>query len=1811
MISEKTLQHPVLVLMIFSLLFVMGVFTLGNVAISLMPETENPYLMVSASYPNAGPASVEKSVTTIIEDALVGLGGLENMTSSSSEGSCSVGLEFKYGTDLEEAKNDVRDKLSSVSRRLPDGVTTNIRQFGSNNSPIMQIALKGNRSANDLKAIADNYVVDVLEQAEGVGEATSSGGRKEIVRVELEQNRLAAYGLTLSSVSNALASENLELGGGTVTEGTTNYSIRTVGEYANIGEINDTVITTINGYDLKLSDIGKAYLGYEDTTSEVYINGQLGVYISVTKQSGANSVTVANAVYKKIEEAKKLIPSDVSMEIISDESTSIRSTISDLIESAITGLLLAVIVLFVFLCNFKSTLIIAASIPVSIIITLLSMYFAGLTLNMMTLTGLILGVGMIVDASIVMIDNIYAYRSRGAKPSVSAILGSQEMLMSVLSGNLTTICVFIPFLFFMSDLGWMGQMFKGIIFTVVIALVSSLFVAVFLVPVLAGYFLPLSNRNEKPVRNFILKGLYAFFNKIQDTILKGYSIALKAALNNRFITFMICISLLAASIMLIFTMKIQMMTGGSDTSVTLNISLPIGTSLEQTGSVVNEFQKIVEDEVKGYKTIITNIGGGRGSRTYQGSIKIELGNAEEIPGADNSRQVQDKLRKYFENYTDVTFSFGRGFRQQLTGDDLNLALRGDDLDEIMSVANKIVDVMNQMPDIGEPSIDTTEGLPQVEIEIDRERAYNFGVNVQTVANEINYCINGKTSTVYRHNGTDYNVYVMLQPSDRSQVIDIEQIYVKGKSGLVSVANFAKVKKGLGPVTISRENRSRIVHVTAGILTDENSSDVEKKLKDGIASSFVVPEGITIAYEGSSKNMKEQKTIYGKIILMAIILVFGVMAATYESFKAPFINLMTIPFLIIGVVFIYKITGQVASMTSAIGLIMLVGIVVNNGIILVDYTNLLIDRGMRKKEACYQAGCSRLRPVMMTTLTTILGMIPMCLSKEGNASIVQPIGVAVVGGLTSSTFITLFFIPVIYSVIMSEKKKDLIRVKVNLPSSLDFIEEKASHVELADFFRGVSPVPSFDGLDYVDDCVELAAGKIIGSAEAAPSDMKSEQSVESVKLEEENALPENKDAVPARNAESATEDIQDKESKPVSELENSESDGDDYFDNAIDSMVDDAFDVFDDSSDGEMDFVDIADDDGEIVPASEEMPSGSDDDTLDPSEMEISDDTFDSDDDTLDSENAGSDDDTLDPDNEIGVDLDEAVQQNVINLHNEEQQALLSGDVIQENTSDELDELHEADSVIELDRMQGADNSEDDVYGENLQAESSDEIDSDISDNGAVSESNDIFDDIPELELDDDLDFVDIRNSESSDEIEKDEDNSSDEKVPHVELADFFRGVTPTPTFDGLEYVDELVDMKAGQIVEPEEGKSQPEDKVDAPALETDKDPEILELEEVIDDTEIPSEMSDMSELDAEPVDEDFSDFDSAIDQVFDSSDDFASGADVFDSMPDETEEDEMALVEENLIDFSDIDKSEPETENSDEADSAVQKFTNRMDDMEFEMPVDSDFESYNGIEVEDISDDVFTEPVDAATENKTDASVEQILFPEANLVTKKTDDAESGFKIIHGNNTPEKSDSFTASASSKTAVSALSASSERSADKSWLTGNSVQTGPVDNMLMNSMSNLISTSVGERVVKHVHSSDDVSKTVSVNASANVWHEPVRDSFEESSANASSNTESKIDTPFIEHVKKADTPKRSFDRSEFVQLEQTKIVERTDPSAKPKVVQKVMPKKENPEPNDRHVKELKQLNRVAAKPTVANSEKVSTGVFVGYKPAGREY
>ncbi|MDR0475070.1 MAG: efflux RND transporter permease subunit, partial [Treponema sp.] len=1026
-VAAKIVNRPVLGLVIFALIAIVSLFLVSGIPVDMFPEINAPFLLVMTTYRGAGPETVENSVSRILESQLVNVSGLKNITSTSSEEQSVLFMEFKFGVNLDAKTNDIRDRLDRVKRMLPDEADTPmIMQMDPNSMPILRIAVQGNRPINELKIIAEDLIQDRLEQVDGVASTGVIGGMERQVRVKLSQNRLEALGLSITGIAGALAIQNLELGAGSIVDGSRDYNIRTTGEFRSIQDIAETVIARRGAADIRLMDVGEVDLSYRTETSSALINGENGIFVTVTKQSGTNTGAVADEVYKKLDEIRKILPLDVSLEITQDNTTQIRDMMNELINSALQGFLLAMAILFLFLRNIKSTVIIGISIPFSILVTLLVMKLTGLTLNMLTLAGLILGIGMIVDSSIVIIENIYSYRERGVKPDISAILGSQEIMYSIISGTLTTLCVFVPIIFFKNELGFVGIMIQDLIITVGVSLASSLLIAIFLVPILAGKFLPLYSRTQRPLKNKFIIKIDEAIEKGFLSITSGYAFILSKAVHYRLRTTFIVIAVFLGSIFALSKMQIIMMPPMNEDSITLNLQLPLGTTYKDTKETMLQVQEIAISEIVGIKSIITTVGGsgmrmGPGSG---GSNSISITLDMNKPGADTSDQVKNRLRSHFDDFPNVEFSFDQGMGGFMGGSDIDLSLKIYDIKQGLTTAQEIKELLEErIPELLEVSIDMTAGLPQVEVVIDRNRAYNLGLSVNAIANEIAAAMNGVTATIFRYEGSEYSVVLELREEDRARIPDLGRIFISSNTGnLIPVSNFAALERGEGPVSIKRENQSRIIHITGNLANRGMVFEVENRIREILGAEYLIPDGMSLNYEGQSMEINDMLGIFITIIILAILLVFGTMAGVYESFKSPFINMFTIPLMLIGVVAVYFFTGQSMSMFSMIGIVMLLGIVVNNGIILVDYTNLLIRRGLPVRQACIEAGKSRLRPVLMTTLTTVLGMVPLAFFPGNSAAFIQPIGLTLIGGLASSTFITLFFIPVLYSLFHEKRKK---------------------------------------------------------------------------------------------------------------------------------------------------------------------------------------------------------------------------------------------------------------------------------------------------------------------------------------------------------------------------------------------------------------------------------------------------------------------------------------------------------------------------------------------------------------------------------------------------------------------------------------------------------------------------------------------------------------------------------------------------------------------------------------------------------------------
>ena len=1022
-IAANVVKRPVLSLVVFALVAIVASFFVPRIPIALLPEINPPFLVVISAYPGAGPATVENSVTRILESELVNISGLRELSSVSREHMSMVIMEFDFGADIDAKSIDARDRIDRVRNRLPDGVDSPIlMQIDVNMMPILRVAVVGDRSANELYELANNIILDRLEQIEGVGTASAVGGMERQVRVDISQNRLEAYGLTITGVAGVLAAQNMELGAGSIVDGQRNYGIRTTGEFGSVQDIAETVIARRGGIDIRLLDIADVRMGYPRETSSAYINGQPGVFVEITQQTGANAVEVADRVYAQLEEIRLLLPPDVSLEIIQDTTIQIRGLIAELLNAGAVGAGLAMMVLFIFLRNIKSTVIIGISIPFSILVTLLCMHFMGITLNMLTMAGLILGIGLIVDCSIVILENIFKYRERGAKPDIAAILGSQEVMISIISATLTTLCVFVPLILFQNDLGFVGIMIQDLIITVGISLTSSLLVAVFLVPVLASTYLPLFTRAQKPLRNKLLKKIDTGIENALHSLGVTYSTVLKKAINHRVITSIIVVAAFTGAVLALPRMHIVMTPAMAEDSFTLNVELPLGTIYDDVKATMLQLQEIAMAEVRGIQSIVTTINetpGGTFGTGGHGSVVVTLD--VETPGADTAEMAMNRMRARFGDFPNAELSFaeGRGFGG---GADIDMVLRIHDVSTGMATATEIRELLEaHVPELIETSINMNEGLPQVEVVIDRNRAFNLGLSMSGIAVEIAAAMNGVTATEFRYGGNEYSVVLELRDEDRRSLADMERIFIQSNTGaLIPVANFAELEMGMGPVSIRRLNQSRVINITGSLATGASVHEVEQRIREIIGAEIILPDGVTLTYAGQAGEINEMLRTFAIIFVLAILLVFGTMAGLYESFKTPFVNMFTIPLMLIGVVGIHIITGQSLSMMTMIGIVMLVGIVINNGIILVDYTNLLVGRGVPVKQACLEAGQARLRPVLMSALTTILGLVPLAFFPGQSAGFIQPIGLTVIGGLLSSTFITLFFIPVLYSVINGRK-----------------------------------------------------------------------------------------------------------------------------------------------------------------------------------------------------------------------------------------------------------------------------------------------------------------------------------------------------------------------------------------------------------------------------------------------------------------------------------------------------------------------------------------------------------------------------------------------------------------------------------------------------------------------------------------------------------------------------------------------------------------------------------------------------------------------
>jgi HAE1 family hydrophobic/amphiphilic exporter-1 len=803
-------------------------------------------------------------------------------------------------------------------------------------------------------------------------------------------------------------------------------------ELVSIDQIKRLVVKTVNipasvasggganrSQAVRIEDVADVYLGYNDNAARVQINGQGGVYIQVTSESGSNQVKVSDNVRASLGEINSELPQGITLEILSDNTNMIRATLNQVYNNAWQGGLLAMLILLIFLRNIRGTIIIGLSVPISILLTLMFMSIFGFTLNLLTMTGLIMGMGMTMDSSIVILENVHKYRERGAKAAIASILGSREMMRAIIASAATTLCVFIPLIIYKNDLKEMGQLFNDLIFTVVISLTASLLVAITLVPSLCGAILPLQTRVQKPLKNRLLRKTDDAMEKFFKTMENRYAGALDYCLSHHLLIVTLVVLVLVFSLLQFSGIGMNMYTRiRVDDNVNINVAMPQGTAIDVTENMLFRLEEIVKREVNGYNHLILTA---RRSGTNQGTLQVVL--PEPAKQIDTPDSIIRKLTPITSQIPGIraTYRAGRGVG---TTSAVEITVSSRNYPAIMDTANEIHGIIERyLPDIENPTVNIDEGAPQLQIEIDRDRASSFGLSLAAIASEIRTAMDGNTATTMTRGERLVNVQVQLRDSDRQGLPNLDAVFVMSRNGSrVSLSNVARIVESRAPTSIRHERQERVVRITGDLGPGLAATDIQRRRIYTVTNYLVPREGVRVRFLGEAQEIQSYFWRYVLIIGTAVFLVFGVMASQFESFVDPLIIFFSIPLLFIGVIWIYKIGGQAMSMFSIVGIVALVGVVVNNGIVMVDYTNTLRARGLKLREACLEAGRNRLRPIMMTSLTTILAMIPIAFFPGAGAQTIQPIGQTFVGGLSVSFFMTLFVTPVMYSLLNARHEK---------------------------------------------------------------------------------------------------------------------------------------------------------------------------------------------------------------------------------------------------------------------------------------------------------------------------------------------------------------------------------------------------------------------------------------------------------------------------------------------------------------------------------------------------------------------------------------------------------------------------------------------------------------------------------------------------------------------------------------------------------------------------------------------------------------------
>ena len=1013
---EGAVKRPIMTTLCFVAVAIFGLFSLSRLPIDLLPDIETNTIMVMTSYQGASASDIENNVSRPLENTLNSVEHLKHITSSSSEGISVITLEFEFGYDIDVLTNDVRDKLDMVTSMLPDEVNTPIIfKFSTDMLPILMLSVQAEESQPALYKILDDAVVNPLARIPGVGTVSVAGAAQREINVYCDPNKLDAYNLTIETISSIIGAENRNMPGGTFDMGSDTYSLRVEGEFDDPKEMENIIVGTYNGAAVYLRDVATVQDGVQERAQRTFNNGVEGAMIIVQKQSGGNSVEISNRVLDMLPQLQKTLPSDVKLGVIVNTSDNILNTINSLAETIAYAMLFVVLVVFIFLGRWRATVIICITIPMSLIGSFIYLgIIDGGSLNIISLSCLSIAIGSVVDDAIVVLENVTTHIERGAEPKQAAVLATNEVAISVIASTLTMIAVFFPLTMVT---GMAGVLFEQLGWMMCVIMTVSTISALSFTPMMCAYFLKLQ---KKPSKIFL-----AFYKPIEralDKLDDWYKKRLDWAVRHRTSVLMSCLVLFAVSCLFAMNIGTEFFPSQDSGRLSVTLKLPIGARVERAQEVAAELADKWMTRYQGVMKVCNyRVGQADSDNTFASmqdngshiiSFNISLVSVEEreIGVEQISNEMRDDLKLYPElDEGQVTTGGGGGMGGQSTAD---FEIYGYDFDVTDRIASDLQRELAKIEGVREVNVSRDDYQPEYQVEFDRDKLALHGLNLSTAATYLRNRVNGALATYYREDGDEYDVKVRYAPEFRTSIDDLENILIYTPQGKgVRVKDLGKVVERENPPTIERKDRERIVTVSA-VISEVPLGDVVTA-GEAIIDQMEIPAGYSVQIAGSYEDQQESFADLATLGVLIIILVFIVMAAQFESMTYPFIIMFSIPFAFSGILIALALTGTTLNVMSMLGGIMLIGIVVKNGIVLIDYTMLCRERGMSALHAAVVAGRSRLRPVLMTTLTTILGMVPMAVSAGEGSEMWRPLGVSVIGGLTISTVLTLILVPVLY------------------------------------------------------------------------------------------------------------------------------------------------------------------------------------------------------------------------------------------------------------------------------------------------------------------------------------------------------------------------------------------------------------------------------------------------------------------------------------------------------------------------------------------------------------------------------------------------------------------------------------------------------------------------------------------------------------------------------------------------------------------------------------------------------------------------------